>query len=622
MSSFSTNQNNLFNKNFLVVPPEAAYTPLPHSDDFILSHRLKKIWPETNSTLGENASMRFHIYGAGQHLDTKSLRLFFKARCRYPNGDGPLNTFDYYEPTRFTEWIGSIFRTVEVRLNNQTLVSRIDYRNILHNMISLYTVPDSWKSSIAGQNEFYCNKLMYRTSSGEMKYAPASTLMELSKKDQSYCLELDLENILQTQKYLPMDLIRSIDIELITDTFKRVTTKDWGTLNAATFKLGDPFGEPQTYVRIATDGVNPTLLDRSDGSKVAVTYKNTQAFDSMTNNIRDISELLPNEKTEITAQQIIWDPELAYSINDNGNVSTYGTYDEYKAAKDSERSKNSLWRTFEVSEYYMTADFYTFSDAYRASLEQALLSTGVLIPMESWLTVTENITKGSTHELRIRRSLTSLKTLLISFENAKLISDCQVDTPDGKIYVSDGLSHFDLYGLKNYQIMLNGIPIQGHKIKTSYTQGSRAQEDDNAEHIYETLKAFSIHGDTMITGSQGDGLFKSGPELPSIYTADDLLGVGYYESLLRAPDAEDIHPEQAPRSFDQVPDYRRMKQNNIIAVNFDKSTQVSGESMEELVILLEFDQEKIPAEGLLAHCFLHFDQHLQIKPGYDFTIHE
>lgn len=612
--SYATRSNNLFNKNFLIVPPEAAYAPEPHSDDFILSHRLKKIWPETNAVLGENASMRFHIYGAGQHLDTKSLRLFFKAKALYPSGNeatDSLSTFEYYEPTRFTDWIGSIFRTVEIRLNNQTLISRIDYRNILHNMISLFTVPDTWKSSVAGQNEFYCKKLMYRTPAGFVRFAPSSTLMELSKKEQSYCIEFDLENIMQSQKYIPMDLVRSIDIELITDSFRRVITKDWGTFNASTFTIDNSITQANGYT------------DLGRALKNNLTYAPDQPFDSMAHNILYLdAEQLEEQKATITADEIEWNAKLSWSFDaTTGETKQYATRDAYQAAKDNHQ-QSELYRTYQVRDYYMTADFYTFNDAYRASLEQALLTSGITIPMDSWLTVTENINRNSTHEIRIRRSLTSLKTLLISFESPKATSECQI-TIDGKTqYVSDGLSHFDLYGLKSYQVVLNGVPIQGHKISTDYSKYSRQRGDDNAEHIYETLKAFSIHGDTVITGAQGDGLSKGGAESSSVYDANTVVEAPYFQNFLEYTEGKALSPANALHSYDQIPDYRHMKQNNIIAVNFEKSSQVSGESMEELVILLEFDQTKMPTDGMLAHCFLHYDQHLEIRGGYDFTIHE
>jgi len=392
--------SSLFHKDLLVVPPEATFGPKGHTDDFIISHRLKKIFPENTATVKENSSIRFHLYGAGQHLDMRSVRLFFTAKM---DTTLPLDSSTEKEvkehksrlgvaPIRFNDWIGSLFRTVEIRLNNQTLISRIDYRNVLHHIIGLYTVNEDWRRSVSGQNEGYFNSLCYRNTSGDLVPTNAWQKTMLSRTPTQYCIEFDLENIFKTQKYIPMDLVRSIDIELTTEYNHRVICRDhtnigYGLQSGPATKNEDrpfiAFGHAhglRTASGVATDdaGFVSVGLKLSSGSEIKMADFSTSS-----------------------TQQLADEVKLQ-----NTSDGWYGT---------------QIGAGYSIDNYYITADFYQFNDAYRATLEQSLMEKGITFNMQGFINVTESLPTATRHEIRIRRSLTSVKSLYMSFELDSMI---------------------------------------------------------------------------------------------------------------------------------------------------------------------------------------------------------
>ena len=653
--------SSIFHKDLLVVPPEATFGPDAHSDDFILAHRLKKIFPENQSTVSENNTIRFHIYGAGQHLDTRSVRLFFTAQMNttVPYTDGNTETTADENkkrnnrlailPIRFHDWIGSLFRTVEIRLNNQTLISRIDYRNVLHHIQALYIVNQAWRSSIQGQNEGYLNSLAYRNVKGELVPTNAFQKAQLSLRPIQFCIEFDLENIFKTQKYIPMDLVRSIDIELTTEYNNRVIVRDHTDI-----------GYGPTNHNLKNE---ETIFYRTGyGSKHRNDAKMFEAGSKGYNLTTDIKtkiydfHYLQNGTTTWASTEVAQKEGLSSSDNKLHHIAYNGlktaavapgtatpldlnnSYDYFNDANG--YYGKEIGAGYKITDYYLTADFYQFNDSYRATLEQALMSTGIVIPMESFLNVSEVLPKSSRHEIRIRRSLTSVKSIYLSFELSSINRTGQYVDGNIKRYYSDTLALFRRFGLKTYQVLLNGVPVQGHQINCSYGRAEDNTETStlNAEHILETMKAFSTHGNHLVTGMdlaadkfslvkhQGDQ-YSMRPVGLKTFADDDEIdaanlnnNTAVVERQFAAVQSGDYVSDGKYYSSDMSEVSGINNQHFIIAVNLEKSTQVSGSSMQEIVVLL--DWEKSTPEALTVHSFIHYDQHLEIRPGFDFVIHE
>ena len=623
--------SSLFHKDLLVVPPEATFGPKGHTDDFITSHRLKKIFPENTATVKENSSIRFHLYGAGQHLDMRSVRLFFTAKM---DTTLPLNSSEEKNvkehssrlgvaPIRFNDWIGSLFRTVEVRLNNQTLISRIDYRNVLHHLIGLYTVNEDWRRSVNGQNEGYFNSLCYRNTNGHLVPTNAWQKTMLSRTPTQYCIEFDLENIFKTQKYIPMDLVRSVDIELTTDYNHRVICRDhsnlgYGNNNKQSKTSTTPFIRLGHGVQLR----EVSAVSATDGGFVTADLQLSTG-----------SEIKMKDFGHSTRQQLLDEVD-----KQNTADGWYGT---------------QIGAGYSIDNYYITADFYQFNDAYRATLEQSLMEKGITFNMQGFINVTESLPTATRHEIRIRRSLTSVKSLYMSFELDSMIRNGLVKGSDGELtrFYPDALSSFQRFGLKSYQVLLNGVPIQGHRIDTNYGDGTVGSEVINAEHILETLKSFSTHGNHLVTGlDQASNKYQVTPlhgdisldipvgDVTNLAQTLTVVSSGTpttttYSTTLDAKYATQNANQSIARicSGDYMKDgvYYTSSDTRqsgldtapfILGVNLEKSSQVSGSSMQELVVLLDWD--KTTPAGLMVHSFLSYDQHLEIRPGFDFVVHE
>ena len=635
--------SSIFHKDLLVVPPEATFGPKNHSDDFILSHRLKKIFPENNTPVGENSSIRFHLYGAGQHLDTRSVRLFFTANInstlpytsKTPSSESEkkFNNRLAVAPIRFNDWIGSLFKTLEVRLNNQTLISRIDSRNILHHVVGLYTVNQTWRRSSSGQNEGYLNSLAYRNIHGNLVESTSWQKALISRRPIQYCIEFDLENIFKTQKYIPMDMVRSLDIELTTEYNVRAITRDhtnlgYGLANVNTKTLYDPF------------------------VKAGSGYLNRSVFNDMqvgSDNSYHLTEGVQTDREIKNIGGTVTGTTQAKNLHNTVSIANRGTgwYNAQIAAG------------YTIKDYYITADFYQFNDAYRATLEQALMETGITLDMEGFLNISEALPTSTRHEVRIRRTLTSVKSLYICFELDKLVrsgvypdptfeTGTSLNVSNKPQYFSDGLSTFERFGLKSYQILLNGVPVQGHEINCLYNDyGSQTVHSIlNAEHIMETLKSFSTHGNHLVTGTDLSSN-KYGVDDPTPLGSGAAVGTGgvagsgmYDKGTITIADGAAAYTASKVHSDTNIAilrggDYLREgvyhttdshaavgvnKSPFVLGVNLEKSSQVSGSSMQEITILLNWAESS--PEGLTCHSFLSYDQHLEIKPGFEFVLHE
>jgi hypothetical protein len=473
-------------------------------------------------------------------------------------------------PIRFQEWIGSLFRTVEIRLNNQTLISRIDYRNILHHITGIYTINEAWKQSSNGANEGYVNQLAYRNHLGELIPANSFQKAVLATYDQQYCIQFDLENIFTTQKYVPLDLVRSIDIELITEYNNRALVRDFCQLGSSS-DVSHSFYKP--FISHGDDQLATTSNVILDGTDTE---------------LKDL-----------------------YQLNDLNLVSLNDVCNGPGGYFNEEIGKGYL-----ISDYYVTADFYQFSDSYRAQLEQTLLSTGIIFPMRGFINISEQLTPGTRHEIRIRRSLTSVKTLFMSFELDSLSTKGEVvDIDNDKQYFTDPMSTFLRHNLKSYQVLLNGVPIQGHKIDTSYiAPGDGYGSTKNAEHILENNKAFKIHGNHVVSGTSS--AFTNKFQLVPVrrnHTDVARSGTLCYHGGGGGGDIGLI--STSPRLLEGKTD-----EKFVIGVNLEKCRTVSGSSMQEIVVLFEW--ERSTPQNLQLMSFLYYDQHLEIRPGFDFILHE
>jgi hypothetical protein len=238
MSTPNQSGFNFFNINQGAVPVESTYGRTSHSDDHIKHKELIKKFPDNTSAAGPGSVVRFHIANAGKMLDPKSIVWFFKLKI-------PGTTFKLLQGSAH-----SIIQSVELRLNNTDLIERVENYNVLrgnlHNFLTpthheptKHSVVERLDGSSVGRyshlrdgavgtiTDVKTNDARFYddVNTGEgttiTKYVLTHDLHEHNHwatndgaVESQLALRFDLVGFLNQNKFIPMDAIRSLDIEI------------------------------------------------------------------------------------------------------------------------------------------------------------------------------------------------------------------------------------------------------------------------------------------------------------------------------------------------------------------------------------------------------------------------
>jgi hypothetical protein len=251
MSTPNQSGFSFFNINQGAIPVQSTYGRTQHSDDHIKHKELIKKFPDNTSPVGPGSVVRFHIANAGKMLDPKSILWFFTLKLPTQGVTKLLQGSAH-----------SIIQSVEIRLNNTDLIERVENYNILrgnlHNFLTpalhhetkntiverldgsdvgrasnvrrtkFETLADSsgyndskvtQNTSLSYDDLAYLNKKDAADSDLKVKglddeVEDSHWALKGSESSAKLALRFDLVGFLNQNKFIPMDAIRSLDIEI------------------------------------------------------------------------------------------------------------------------------------------------------------------------------------------------------------------------------------------------------------------------------------------------------------------------------------------------------------------------------------------------------------------------
>lgn len=396
MSGSQNSGFNFFSQSQGAVPVEATYGRSHHSDEHILSKDLIKVFPENTQNVQGGGVIRFHIAANGKMLDPKSMMLFFTMKATQANNYlcGSLHT---------------LIQTLTVKVNNSDLIERIDNYNLIRNQFSKYlqNYTHTQKNEIGKMN----GAAYDRYGGKDVVFPSASS---------QYGLRFDLSGFLSQNRYIPMDAIRSLDIEIqlasATDVFIPAPAQTYPTTELQTYYAS------LEVKKTAYDAKLQAVTDAGDSA----TEIQTTALTTATNEY--VAALQSFRAASLN--------EVSLTQRDAGEQSSYT-----------------------LSNVYLCADVYDFSIPYRAALNEALQTNGLFFETESYLDYNPTISSDNA-EIIIRRDFSSLKSIYIALSNNYTKRDQVVTNL-----------------LESYQVFVDNKPCSGHKILCSERERAESEHE-------------------------------------------------------------------------------------------------------------------------------------------------
>ncbi len=242
-----------FHPNTSHVPVEASFHPPEHSDTHIQSKSLYYCYPENKQDKGPNDILRFHISTPTKLIDTRSIAFFFTFKAGSDKQDD------------HAEYADTLIKSLKVSFNNSQTVEFIEDYNRLHNVLKPYVMT---KDS---------------SNNHEMLLQGASDWFNNANDEEiQICLKFSFSGILGINKYLPMDSIGTLDLEIRLASSEEHESKS--------FTIKQPYLTMDTY-KPSLDYTN-ALSNIIDNQGIVLEYPTFTHFSRILNSTRD--ELILN----------------------------------------------------------------------------------------------------------------------------------------------------------------------------------------------------------------------------------------------------------------------------------------------------------------------------------------
>jgi hypothetical protein len=268
LSQFSKNMSGLHHKDYLALPPQTTFTPKSHDNGLVGDRHTVKIRPMTAASEYKGTETIGFRVALGKTIDPASISLFGEFKT------GAASQF-------FDDWIGSVIKTVTVKLNGQAIAERIDNYNRVRNVLGNCSISEAYKRR-GGDWEGYWKTandadLGVPEVDGNLALSPrfaddgktarpkTSFITELAEmktdgqRGRLHGIRLDLAGLLNMGKYLHLPAVGSLDIELVLASASECVNTTAAGSSTASFTVTNPY---LTVDTIDMSGVYLNVLDK------------------------------------------------------------------------------------------------------------------------------------------------------------------------------------------------------------------------------------------------------------------------------------------------------------------------------------------------------------------------
>ena len=242
--------------------------------------------------------------------------------------------------------------------------------------------------------------------------------------------------------------------------------------------------------------------------------------------------------------------------------------------------------TYVVKNAEIQAEMYTLSQEYVNALSQSMQEAGLTLSFDTYETHYNSLTTGGTHNVVLNTRLSSLKSIYIFFYQPNKTS-----AKEGKRLEKTWIQQRRMYNvdedavvkLSQYQIFIDGRPVQAHRISTTDTRHSEA--------LFELQKSFRLHGDVTAT---------------PVVSRDEYFDRGLSPSVGNGVDAG---PNDVQKMF--------AEEHFVVGVDLEKSDLLSGHSVANQ-LWVELQWSGAIGDGVDMYTVLHYDKNVVVYPGLVF----
>lgn len=599
--------------------PSQLQFPVPeHSDGIILNKQTTRILTrDAQTSYQAGNTLRFKIQDQ-KAFDPQSVVLNFQvqtsdARCS------------------IDDWAGSIFRTVSFAFNSNQ-VERIDYYNRVHNALSSFTVDDGYRASVWGEMEGYYSKVQgsygnlgfhtsnlgfYEIQAGQLLNIRATGPANEDKQITLTAISGPGETVaasLEAQISGNGDILDTATVTYSATGSFQLTVNNADTAGALVSAEIIPASDPTLDIAGELGFVHN--LSFLAGPNAIIQSQSARDFYPLFQSVSDdaFPVIEPGKQyggllnsawkvMKYSQEHGAIDHKVGRQFSLHFDLSgIFGRYRklfwlplvnsvDIEILLEQNKTVLNQWgvdisnATYTVVEPELQVEMYTLSQDYVNALSQSMQEEGLTMAFDTYETHLNQLVSNSSHNVIINNRLSSLKGIY-----------CWLYQPHGtsgnenkrleKTWVQQrrivDSAQTGVVKLSDYQMFIDGRPIQAHTIKTSDIKHSEA--------LWEVMKCFRLHGDVSVT-----------PHVSRNEYSDRGLGcsVGFGTNV----------PSDVYKMFDE--------QHFLFGVDLEKSDLLSGHAVANQ-IWLQLNWSGSIGENVDLYTVLHYDKNVVIYPGLTF----
>lgn len=620
----------MFDKRRLTMPTTLQY-PIPgHSEGIVLNKQSTKVLTRDGKTQYKGGeTVRFKIQDQ-KAIDPQSVVFNFNVHT-----DRPRLSID--------DWAGSIFRTISIAFNSSQ-IERMDYYNRVHNCLSSFTVDEGYRNSIWGQMEGYYGKVqgvygnlgmnIYTQNeyvidatnstfqfvvNTDDNLSPFTYTATIAAADYKQYTAAALQPVLQAAIQAAAGVDRNNNVvaapagstmtqsnQIWTFTPGTITAQIPGTAITSHYIVYGNLMSQLGYSGTLIVGANPSVsLGKTVEAFPVFETIDDDAFPNVTTEKQYggfLNAAWKIKKYSGSRGGIDHTVSRQYSVH----FDLSGLFGRYRKlfwlplvnSIDIEilleQPKNVLneWGVAIANDdmYYVQnpslhMEMYTLSQEYVNALSQSMQEAGLTMAFDTYETHIDTLAQSQSHTQIINTRLSSLKSMYVWFYQPHRDGGDESKRLE-KTWMQQrrivNLAETDIATVDEYQVFIDGRPIQANRIKTTDSQHSEA--------LWELMKSFRIHGDITVTPHVSRDEYQERGLSPSIGKGDNV-------------------PNEIYKMFDE--------QHFLIGVDFEKSDLLSGHSVANQ-IWLELNWNKAVGPGTQIYTLLHYDKNVIVYPGLVF----
>ncbi len=613
--------------------PSTLQYPIPgHSDGVILNKQTVRILTrDAASSYQAGGSLRFKLQDQ-KALDLQSVIMNYQVTTTNSRAS-------------IDDWAGSIIRTVSWSFNSHQ-IERIDHYNRVHNALASFTVDNGYRSSLWGDMEGYYSKAqgsfgnlgLNTFAADEFIVNDATNTIAFDIVETGPALESSVRSIpVVNGVYTGTGLAAAIQVAIrastsdlaaylanATCTFAAgaftitiLNTDTAGTLASASINFdiaNDLAGQLGFNENLVIAGPNVALVSAATTQETLPLYEDIsddaypvvtagKQYGGFLNSAWKIKKYsgAKGGHDHTTARQysihfdlsglfgryrkLFWLP-LVNSIDIEILLSQPAqVMNQWGVNVTANDGVTGAPPTYVVRNAEIQAEMYTLSQEYVNALSQSMQEAGLTLSFDTYETHFNSLTTGNTHNVVLNTRLSSLKSIYIFFYQPNKSSAIE-----GKRLEKTWIQQRCMYNqaedacvkLGQYQIFIDGRPVQAHRISTT--------DEQHSEALFELQKSFRLHGDVTAT---------------PVVSRDEYYDRGLSPSVGNGSGT----PNNVQKMFSE--------EHFVVGVDLEKSDLLSGHSVaNQLWVELQWDGAI--GDGVDMYTVLHYDKNVVVYPGLVF----